>query len=379
MYDPPDQGTDAALRLALQNASEQEAFELILEELERFIWQYTLWPASLRWQTRTPRIPQAGVVIEIIPNVFAHAIHMMDGDTPHHFIRLWGNVRLPNGVIEERTFFCAKSDNFPDESVMEMRPGMVKNYAWWFDIRDYLIGAISGRSSQQLPGGAQLHADGNFFAAEAPSHWPRRAPWNAAQSDPVNAFISGVANGAAGGSATAERELAELRRSTSATFDEWKTRREAAYTERDALDRRLLEVYFQVFPFMRAAASHTSALAIEKALTAWVEKGCPAPSSASQVELPPGVSPDLLLPDPNYARKLEELITEARHLSDELVRVRLQAQERALALERLCELSGGHVPRTQRDSETAAPRLICDRCGASLHARPPEQSDAFLR
>ncbi len=433
---------EAALRSLLSDSTPDEAYAIVSEDVERLIWQLALWPTSHQPQRQTPRINQIGVIMEVMPNVYAQSLTIIQEMVPYRSIQVWGQAQGADGVERRLELLNMRSDEFPDEATLALRPGMQRNLTWYLDIRRHLRAALERRRQRtglgapganaelapagQTTGGGSLalpteggrgvllplsetqrllrlgDADGLFrmvaqtllpgdpsaSLAQRASGAPA-ASMRAPGAPPFYAagYAVGLSVGGALGAqpeasptrrAASERELADLRGHLQQLFEEWKTRRDEAYSQRDQCAHKLREAYFTVYPIMREASKASSTIDIDKAVLAWVEEGFPQPDPERAPSLPPGVAPEVVAAGADRQQQIAHALAEAQRLAAAMREASLQARERAEASERLCVLSGGHQVRQDRDRITGSPRLVCERCNAALSASFSEQQASFL-
>src|SRR5262249_36253924 len=164
------------------------------------------------------------------------------------------------------------------------------------------------------------------------------------------------------------RQLEQVTRQATVLFEEMKRTRDEAYARRDELERQLKDLYFARYPFMLPAVKHVSELSLADLIATWVQRGCPAPELAelealSGVRKTDALAPASAQPAPPTAPAAPG--TEPPWpLAVELERVQALIQERTRLLERLCELSGGHLPLPRRDPASGRLQTLCARCDA---------------
>jgi hypothetical protein len=409
----------------------QTLFEQVVNDLERLVWQYILWPTAPRNRRDTPRIQQIGAIVEVIPNVFVHSTQLMkeDGNGVDRFLKLWANIQHRTGEIEELRLLEFHTKTYPDKEIRDSSQGMEHKIEWWQDVQQELSNALTHRVEQQITVLSQIEgasallpapmeemqrllADGavgelwllfsetlGTLSSNSPRS-RRNSGWN--RNNTAGQFgtteFGGITSGtsAAGtnsvdGQATPivemdqleARVLVDLRNQVERTFDDWRQQREAAYKKRDELGLQLRKLYFALYPYMELAARQSSALDIERALDEWVRRGCPPPQGGQEEMaklLPPGVTPDFMqTEDPEEREKtIKTSVEKAQVVSQQYERTKAHVTELSHILERLCELVGAHVPQTERD-ETGAATTKCLRCGARMEARAPGKNDGWIR
>lgn len=398
-----------------------QRFRQATDELERLVWLILRRPGV---PESLVRILQITAAAEILPNIYVEIADVAFTDDQERYIRLWYEGLSPDGETVEIPLLSFHTDSYPDANARNERLGMNMNAQWWevvhqrlLDVVAYLeeqgatLGLPSPAETQmsalpgegELPSGltvAQIKAQlartsANLSALLTGQHQTPSARQTPPAAGP-GAAMPGRATGAPGprrptGAPPAAQpmpaphsaplqpqeahQLDEMRRQLQLLFKEYEGLREEAYHQCDALERKLTERYFLLHPLMKLAATRISEQDTRAAVTKWVEQGCPPPV---EDELPPGLTPLLgISDDAERARQINEVIAEARATVLELERARLRVEERARVLQQLCELSGGHVPKAERDAQ-GAPRTVCARCGAPLYRQAPERREGWL-
>ena len=430
MSDLVRRGDDASVP-AVQ--SPEQVYRQTTGELERLVWDLLLRPTPPDDQFR---VLQLGAVIELMPGVLVQLVRLTYNRPFDRYVRVWFQSDGVDGEPQEVDLLTFYTQDFPDATFTSHRLGMNMNAAWWDVVRQRLLQLrelleASGELRQQaLPAASPdvafvgpIPADvqrasavfepmarvkeilthdgpldlGTLFGrrgqpgarttgaptASAPAASGTRRLPDAMETRPIPTPDTVAApppaapprrTGRTGGPITETaplatpqevRQLDELRRQTHHLFGEYERLRFEAYAQRDALDRELASDYFTLYPFMREAARHFAEDVMREKVAEWIERGFPLPEGAEMAASGLG------------ERQIAETLSHARTTQRTLDGVQTQIQERTTVLRRLCELLGGHQPRTERD-ERGVPRTVCERCGAPLSSSAPDPGERWL-
>jgi hypothetical protein len=387
-------------------ASPDQRYRQIIDELERLVWHILRRPGV---PMHLVKVWQISAAVEILPQVFANVAQVSFTGTAERHVRLWYQSISEDGSAVEVPLLTFHTETFPDPNAQVERQGMNLHAQWWEVVRQRLNEILAFLEPQgemvELPEIAGEQSGALLGDREIPTGWSlEQIKAHLAQtSATLGALLTRPAqdrpmprstlrpSGLAGDAPIASRRMAdtlsplasaaegrvleELRRQLNLLFEESQQRRDEGYRERDTLEHKLRERYFLLHPVMKLAAVHMSGEATRDLVVTWAQQGCPPPDEA---ELPSSLSPLLGIKEgAERARQIGEMVAEARAITQELERAQLLVRERTAVLQRVCELSGGHTPKTDRDAQGAA-QILCARCGAALSSQAPEQRDRWL-
>jgi hypothetical protein len=386
--------SDVPRRASQAPLTPQEQFQQITEEIEHLVWRILVRPGL---PADLIRVWQLTATVELLPQVFLEIVHRPQADMPDRYLRLWYVTVDDDGQQREIPLLTFFTETFPDPSYTRDRLGMNLNLQWWqvlhsrlLEIAATLDATEDGRALEPpsgmlgaVPNGAPFPV-GTLSARLTIASSPQGAP----DGDPAMARPTRFSSrretfppllspettsaGESWPRSTDRHQLGEQQRQVRLYFEECLRLREQAYHERNEMERQLTDLYFGVHPVMQLAAKHISASEIHATITTWAELGCPPPGDTDL--LPLALTTAGGGPPP---MDLEAQLARARDVATQLATNRVVVQERTRALQRACELAGGHEPRTDRDAQ-GAPRTSCTRCGAQLSSQVPDRHEGWL-